>query len=107
MGWQLPSEIMTMNHQADDIQQPGEAREPRPTDLSKPVGDAVPAPTEPGLDQPLPPKTPQDLPTDPAGERAGKTTDAPPSDVSRPLGDAVPTPAEPGLDQPLPPKKPA
>lgn len=27
-----------------------------PTEISKPVGDAIPAPVEPGLDQPLPPK---------------------------------------------------
>ncbi|ASL46104.1 hypothetical protein bAD24_III01820 [Burkholderia sp. AD24] len=32
-----------------------------PTDVSKPIGDAIPTPVEPGLDQPLPPKgqTPQ------------------------------------------------
>lgn len=27
-----------------------------PTDISKPIGDAIPTPVEPGLDQPLPPK---------------------------------------------------
>jgi hypothetical protein len=27
-----------------------------PTEISKPIGDAIPAPVEPGLDQPLPPK---------------------------------------------------
>ena len=27
-----------------------------PTDVSKPIGDAIPTPVEPGLDQPLPPK---------------------------------------------------
>ncbi|WP_082771636.1 MULTISPECIES: hypothetical protein [Burkholderiaceae] len=27
-----------------------------PTEVSKPVGDAIPSPVEPGLDQPLPPK---------------------------------------------------
>ncbi|WP_408210144.1 hypothetical protein [Paraburkholderia dilworthii] len=27
-----------------------------PTEISKPIGDAIPTPVEPGLDQPLPPK---------------------------------------------------
>jgi hypothetical protein len=38
---------------------PGESRDPAtqpPNETSKPVGDAIPAPHEPGLDQPLPPK---------------------------------------------------
>ncbi|MDE1179281.1 hypothetical protein [Paraburkholderia sp.] len=28
-----------------------------PTETSKPIGDAIPTPVEPGLDQPLPPKS--------------------------------------------------
>jgi len=38
---------------------PGESRDPAtepPKETSKPIGDAIPAPPEPGLDQPLPPK---------------------------------------------------
>ncbi|WGS54754.1 hypothetical protein LFL96_23730 [Paraburkholderia sp. D15] len=45
---QLPNEPA---HQADE--DPGSP----PTDISKPIGDAIPTPVEPGLDQPLPPKT--------------------------------------------------
>ena len=93
-----------MNNQSDKSEQPEEAPEPRGTDMRKPFGDAVPAPAEPGLDQPLPPKT-HDLPTEEAGESPGESDRAPNNDISRPLGDAVPTPVEPGLDQPLPPKK--
>jgi hypothetical protein len=92
---------------AEQADQPEVAPEPRATDFPKPFGDAVPAPAEPGLDQPLPPKTktqPERQP-DPAPERDDESDDAPPNDISRPLGDAVPTPAEPGLDQPLPAKK--
>jgi hypothetical protein len=42
---------------------PEEADKPddgAPTDISKPIGDAIPAPVEPGLDQPLPEKMPDD-----------------------------------------------
>jgi hypothetical protein len=38
---------------------PGESRDPAtepPKETSKPLGDAIPTPREPGLDQPLPPK---------------------------------------------------
>ncbi len=73
----------------------------RPDDMPKPVGDAVPAPVEPGLDQPLPPKHHER----PAQDDDGSTP-APPIDPSKPIGDAIPTPVEPGLDQPLPPKDP-
>jgi hypothetical protein len=31
-----------------------------PKDISKPIGDAIPTPVEPGLDQPLPEKKPDD-----------------------------------------------
>jgi hypothetical protein len=52
-----------------------------PTEVSKPIGDAIPTPVEPGLDQPLPPKggtlppteEAQDAKADPLGE-----TDPPP-----------------------------
>ncbi|WP_322029290.1 hypothetical protein [Paraburkholderia sp. J76] len=97
-----------MSHQSEKPEQPEDAADPRGTDLSRPFGDAVPAPTEPGLDQPLPPKTP-DLPADPPAQEGDESADesdaAPQNDISKPLGDAVPTPVEPGQDQPLPPKK--
>ena len=31
-----------------------------PNDISKPIGDAIPTPAEPGLNQPLPEKKPED-----------------------------------------------
>jgi len=46
------------DHQAA-TRPPGESRDPAtepPGETSKPLGDAIPTPTEPGLDQPLPPK---------------------------------------------------
>jgi hypothetical protein len=95
--------------QAGQPGQPDVEPEPRATDLPKPFGDAVPAPTEPGLDQPLPPKkkTQPEQQPDAASEDQHEPLDVPPNDISRPLGDALPAPAEPGLDQPLPAKKPS
>jgi hypothetical protein len=51
---------MTTSTRDEDPGQP-------PTEVSKPVGDAIPAPKEPGLDQPLPPKEDGD---DPLGDPA-------------------------------------
>jgi hypothetical protein len=111
----LALEVDTMSHPSgehdphEQAGQPDVAPQPGGADLPKPFGDAVPAPTEPGLDQPLPPKTKTqpDEPADAAPEDQDERVDAPPNDISRPLGDAVPTPTEPGLDQPLPAKKPS
>jgi hypothetical protein len=82
-----------------------EAHDTPPTDISVPVGDAIPAPVEPGLDQPIPEKS------DSAGADAevpGPVEDTPEAvnEVSKPIGDAIPTPVEPGTDQPLPEKNP-
>ncbi|SAL37666.1 hypothetical protein [Caballeronia telluris] len=76
-----------------------------PTDVSIPIGDAIPAPVEPGLDQPIPKKG--DSVADDA-EVAGPVEDTPEAvnEVSKPIGDAIPTPVEPGTDQPLPEKNP-
>jgi hypothetical protein len=52
----ITSRIILMNSPRDDdpdAQQP--ADEPK-TPISKPIGDAIPVPVEPGLDQPLPEK---------------------------------------------------
>lgn len=40
------------DHNPDETTDPGGP----PTEISKPVGDAIPTPVEPGLDQPLPEK---------------------------------------------------
>ena len=45
-------------HRAD--QDPGSP----PTEVSKPIGDAIPTPVEPGLDQPLPQKGDTPAPAD-------------------------------------------
>ncbi|WP_042297840.1 hypothetical protein [Paraburkholderia bannensis] len=77
-----------------------------PSEQSRPFGDAVPAPKEPGLDQPLPPKTqPADAEPPAPQARPDEPPDLPPEDINVPIGDAVPAPTEPGLDQPLPEKK--
>lgn len=56
-----------------------------PTDVSKPIGDAIPTPVEPGLDQPLPEKgedpppvaTPQQSGAKPVEEALGDTETPP------------------------------
>ncbi|MBB5404926.1 MULTISPECIES: hypothetical protein [Paraburkholderia] len=53
-----------------------------PAEVSKPIGDALPTPVEPGLDQPLPKKgeTPEPDPnkSGPGGGDPSGDTDAPP-----------------------------
>lgn len=47
------------DEQKSTTRPPGESRDPAtepPPATSKPIGDAIPTPPEPGLDQPLPPK---------------------------------------------------
>lgn len=49
-----------------------------PTKVSKPIGDAIPTPVEPGLDQPLPKKGETPPPADDAdGEPLGDTETPP------------------------------
>ena len=58
----------------------------KPTEVSKPIGDAIPTPVEPGLDQPLPKKgeVPEPDPNGKPGQGGGD-----------PLGDADATPGVP------------
>lgn len=49
----------------------------RPTEVSKPIGDAIPTPVEPGLDQPLPKKGETPPPADKAKDEALGDTDTP------------------------------
>ncbi|MGE8471413.1 MAG: hypothetical protein ACN6QC_09195 [Paraburkholderia hospita] len=50
--------------------EPRDPAEIPPNELSKPIGDAIPTPVEPGLDQPLPekPKTDDKDPAEPIGD---------------------------------------
>ncbi|WP_075643798.1 hypothetical protein [Paraburkholderia monticola] len=60
-----------------------------PTEVSKPIGDAIPTPVEPGLDQPLPKKgeTPEPDPN--------KSSQKPSQSGGDPLGDSDPPPGVP------------
>ncbi|MFM0420403.1 hypothetical protein [Paraburkholderia aromaticivorans] len=49
-----------------------------PTEVSKPIGDAIPTPVEPGLDQPLPKKGEVLPPAEEAEDTALGDTDTPP-----------------------------
>jgi hypothetical protein len=95
-----------MTTPSDATASPEEDKEAPPADVSVPVGDAIPTPVEPGLDQPLPEKSDASAGATPAaGDRDDAEPDtAPGNDISKPVGDAIPTPVEPGTDQPLPDK---
>jgi hypothetical protein len=75
-----PNDPDHAEHQADE--DPGSP----PTEVSKPIGDAIPTPVEPGLDQPLPKKG--ENPAPPADESSGD----PLGDTETPPG--VPPPSE-------------
>jgi hypothetical protein len=78
-----PNEHDEREHRADE--DPGSP----PTEVSKPIGDAIPTPVEPGLDQPLPHKGETLTP------EKGEGTD----DDDTPLGD---TDTPPGVPAPGP-----
>ncbi|MFM0200821.1 hypothetical protein PQR53_13210 [Paraburkholderia fungorum] len=50
----------------------------QPTEVSKPIGDAIPTPVEPGLDQPLPHKGEPALPAKKADDEPLGETETPP-----------------------------
>lgn len=62
-------------HDRDAGEDPGSP----PTEVSRPIGDAIPTPVEPGLDQPLPQKgdTPEPRKDEDDGTPLGET-DTPP-----------------------------
>ncbi|WMY10698.1 hypothetical protein [Paraburkholderia phenoliruptrix] len=70
-------------HDQQPGNEPDETADPGgpPTDISKPVGDAIPTPVEPGLDQPLPEKG-ENPPSDESDKEAKREplgeTDTPP-----------------------------
>jgi hypothetical protein len=51
---QLESTMTNPNREESTL--PEDPAEIPPTELNKPIGDAIPTPVEPGLDQPLPEK---------------------------------------------------
>lgn len=61
--------------------QPKDPAEIPPNELNKPIGDAIPTPVEPGLDQPLPEK-PDPEEDEPPDEHLGD--DDPPAGVPGP-----------------------
>ena len=71
----------------NDTKQPADGP---PIDVSRPIGDAIPTPVEPGLDQPLPEK-PADEPEEKEKNKGNASTS--------PIGD---TDTPPGVPQPGP-----
>ena len=70
----------------DTSQQDEETRDPAeipPNELSKPIGDAIPTPVEPGLDQPLPEK-----------DKSSEASDEPLGDPDPPPGVPAPGPSD-------------
>lgn len=47
------------NPSSDVHEESGKPADEPPNDISKPIGDAIPTPVEPGLNQPLPEKKPE------------------------------------------------
>lgn len=65
-------------HEHEPERQPEEDPGRPPTEVSKPIGDAIPTPVEPGLDQPLPKKGETLPPADEAEDGALGDTETPP-----------------------------
>ncbi|ACC69833.1 hypothetical protein PPMP20_11045 [Paraburkholderia phymatum] len=65
------------NPNREQTTQPEDPAEIPPNELNKPVGDAIPTPVEPGIDQPLPekPKTDDENAENPTGDDAPPTTE--------------------------------
>ncbi|SEJ61569.1 hypothetical protein [Paraburkholderia diazotrophica] len=74
---------MTNTNEAESTQ-PEDPAETPPNELNKPVGDALPTPVEPGLDQPLPEKPKSD----------DESTDEHLGDKDPPAGVPSPGPSE-------------
>ena len=62
----------------EPARQPEEDPGRPPTEVSKPIGDAIPTPVEPGLDQPLPKKGEMPPPADEDDGEALGDTETPP-----------------------------
>jgi hypothetical protein len=77
-------EVMMTNTRENEA--PDDPQEESPLETNKPIGDAIPTPVEPGLDQPLPEKgeiPPQKPASDEAIDEPIGETDTPPG-VPRP-----------------------
>jgi hypothetical protein len=69
--------------------EPLDPSEESPTETSKPIGDAIPTPVEPGLDQPLPEKGERPAKDDQANS-AGAADAGDPDKTTDPLGESDP-----------------
>ncbi|CAB3752927.1 hypothetical protein [Paraburkholderia solisilvae] len=83
--------MATIRRDTSDDAAPRDPSEQSPTETSKPIGDAIPTPVEPGLDQPLPEKGEQPAqdgstdPNDSADSRAAAVGESdPPKGVPAP-----------------------
>ncbi|NML30305.1 hypothetical protein HHL14_05615 [Paraburkholderia sp. G-4-1-8] len=67
-----------------------------PTEVSKPIGDAIPTPVEPGLDQPLPEKGEEPAPdaNKTAANKTGQSGGDPLGDTDTPPGVPEPGPSD-------------
>ena len=79
------------NSPNEPARRPDEDPDSPPTEVSKPIGDAIPAPVEPGLDQPLPEKGETPVPKE---ENADEDDDHPIGDTDAPPGVPEPGPSD-------------
>jgi hypothetical protein len=86
----------TQSGTGKDDATPSDPSEQPPTEISKPIGDAIPTPVEPGLDQPLPEKgkPPAKDGQSPAADPAAKAN--PRGESDRPKGVPAPGSSAPG-----------
>jgi len=76
----------------DGLRDPAEQS---PTDISRPIGDAIPTPVEPGLDQPLPEKGETPDGGDPHASKRSNAGDATPiGETDPPKGVPEPGPSD-------------
>ncbi|HVE08706.1 MAG TPA: hypothetical protein VNE00_15745 [Paraburkholderia sp.] len=88
--------MVTEKPATDEDDVPQDPAEQSPTETSKPIGDAIPTPVEPGLDQPLPEKGEQPDSGDEkqTGKNSADDDDTPIGDTDPPKGVPEPGPSD-------------
>jgi hypothetical protein len=96
---QLTRELTMTSHKPgtneDDASRDPAEQSPTDIAVSKPIGDAIPTPVEPGLDQPLPEKGATPDGDEPQGSRRSTADDATPiGETDAPKGVPEPGPSD-------------
>jgi hypothetical protein len=84
--------MATKKRGSGDAAEPFDPSEDPPTEISKPIGEAIPTPVEPGLDQPLPEKGKKPAKDDPAHSAGAADPADPAADPAEPAADPADEP---------------